>query len=90
MERLISLLVAAGQKTDPSELDELKKLTGIAAATKLDGEQCRDTILVMRPGGAPEAPLSRAALAISSPATILYYAMALPPKPPIATTIPSA
>ncbi len=80
MERLTSLMVASGQKNDPKELDELKATKALAAATKFDGEQCRDTIFVMRPGGVKEAPLARNALALSSPATLLYYAMMLPAK----------
>ena len=77
-ERLDAVLVASGQKTAPRELDELKKVQAVAAATKFDGANCRDAIFVLRTGGVPQAPLARHALALSSPATLLYYAMALP------------
>jgi hypothetical protein len=80
MDRLTALLVAAGQKADPKEIDELRKMKAIAASTKFDGAQCRDTIFVLRPGSASEPSLERHALALSSPATLLYYAMALPLK----------
>ena len=79
-ERLDAVLVASGQKTPPRELDELKKVQAVAAATKFDGANCRDSIFVLKTGAAPEAPLARHALALSSPATLLYYAMALPPS----------
>jgi hypothetical protein len=77
-ERLDAVLVASGQKTAPRELDELKKVQAVAAATKFDGANCRDAIFVLRTGGVPQAPLARHALALSSPATLIYYAMALP------------
>jgi hypothetical protein len=48
-ERLDAILVASGQKTAPQELDELKKVQAVAAATKFDGANCRDSIFVLRP-----------------------------------------
>jgi hypothetical protein len=77
-ERLDAVLVASGQKTAPRELEELKKVQAVAAATKFDGANCRDSIFVLRTEGAAEAPLARHALALSSSATLLYYAMVLP------------
>ena len=78
VERLVSLIVAAGQKTDPKEFDELRKMKAVAATMKFDGANCRDSIFVLRPGSAPEPPLARNSIALSSPATLLYYAMRLP------------
>ena len=78
IERLADLAVAAGQKTDPKEFDELRKIKAIAATTKFDGKNCRDSIFVLRPGSESEPPLARSAMALSSPATLLYYAMRLP------------
>ena len=78
IERVASLMVAAGQQNDPKEFDELRKVKAISATMKFDGANCRDSIFVLRPGGATEAPLARNALALSSPATLLYYAMNLP------------
>ena len=78
IERIASLMVAAGQENDPKEFDELRKVKAISATMKFDGANCRDSIFVLRPGGMPEAPLARHALALSSPATLLYYAMNLP------------
>ena len=80
IERLASLMVAAGQQNDPKEFDELKKTESIAISTKLDGDLCRDTIFLLHPGNSAEAPLARNAMALSSAATLLYYAMALPPS----------
>ena len=78
IERLVSLMVAAGQKTDPKEFDELRKMKAVAATMKFDGANCRDSIFVLRPGSAPEPALARNSIALSSPATLLYYAMRLP------------
>ena len=78
IERVASLMVAAGQENDPKEFDELRKMKAISATMKFDGANCRDSIFVLRPGGESEAPLARNALALSSPATLLYYAMKLP------------
>ena len=78
IERIASLAVAAGQKADPKEFDELRKMKAISATIKFDGKNCRDSIFVLRPGSAPEPLLARNAIALSSPATLLYYAMRLP------------
>ena len=78
IERVASLAVAAGQKTDPKEFDELRKMKAISATMKFDGKNCRDSIFVLRPGSASEPLLARNAIALSSPATLLYYAMRLP------------
>lgn len=78
IERAASLAVAAGQKTDPKEFDELRKVKAVSATMKFDGKNCRDSIFVMRPGSPPEPLLSRNAMALSSPATLLFYAMRLP------------
>ena len=78
IERIASLMVAAGQESEPKEFDELRKMKAIAATMKFDGANCRDSIFVLRPGSASETPLARHTLALSSPATLLYYAMLLP------------
>ena len=78
VERIASLAVAAGQKTDPKDFDELRKMKAISATMKFDGKNCRDSIFVLRPGGEAEPLLARNAIALSSPATLLYYAMRLP------------
>ena len=78
IERVASLAVAAGQKTDPKEFDEWRKMKAISATMKFDGKNCRDSIFVLRPGGAAEPVLARNAMALSSPATLLFYAMRLP------------
>ncbi len=78
MDRVTALLLASGQKMDEKQVADLKKTTAIAAATKLDGTQFRDTIFVLSPGGKTEAPLARNSLALTSPATLLYFALALP------------
>ncbi len=78
IERVASLMVAAGQENDPREFDELRKMKAVSATMKFDGANCRDSIFVLRPGGEPEPPLARNAMALSTPATLLYYAMKLP------------
>ena len=78
-ERLASLLTASGQPA-AKQLQELQKVEAIAAATKVDDTQFRDTIFVLVPGSNKESPLTRASLAFASPATLLYYAAALPAK----------
>ena len=78
IERIAALAVAAGQKTDPKEFDELRKVQAISATMKFDGKNCRDSIFVLRRGSAAEPLLARNAAALSSPATLLFYAMRLP------------
>ncbi len=79
-ERITSLLVASGQAVNPQQLAELKRMQAVAWGTKLEGKQVRDTIFLLAPGGTPEPPLPRNALAFSAADTFLYYGMALPAK----------
>jgi hypothetical protein len=78
-DRLLALLKAAGQPA-MKEVQELTKLQAVGAATQFDGGQLRDTIFVLAPGSTKEPPLTRDSLALSSPATLVYYAAALPLK----------
>ncbi len=78
MERLSSLMAAAGQDANATQLANLKQTQAIGYSTKLDGAQCRDTVFTYAPGTAPGAPLPRRALAMSTAASLLYYAALLP------------
>jgi len=78
MDRLLALMAATGQKPDAKQIEELKKAKAVAAATKLDGPRFRDTMFVLSPGAAKAPALARHSLALSSTATLLYYAAAMP------------
>jgi hypothetical protein len=78
-ERIVSVLVAAGQTLDPKQIAELKKMQAVAWGTKFEGSQMRDTLFVLSPGNAAEPPLGRSSLAFSNPNTFLTYATTLPP-----------
>ncbi|MDB6155682.1 MAG: hypothetical protein JWL90_4135, partial [Chthoniobacteraceae bacterium] len=78
MDRVTGLLAASGQKFDALQLAALKKTQAIAASTKIDGKQFRDTVFLLSPGSKPEHALQRHSLALTSPGTVLYYAAGLP------------
>lgn len=78
MDRLGALMQASGQTLDEKQLMELQKTKSVAVATKLEGTNFRDTIFVLSEGGKAEPPLTQNALALTSPATLLYFAMTLP------------
>ena len=56
MERLSSLMVAAGQDANAAQMAALKQTEAIGYSTKLDGAQCRDTVFSYAPGTAPLHP----------------------------------
>jgi hypothetical protein len=76
-KRLADLMAASGQPVS-KELENLKKLRAISAATSIEAGKFRDTIYVLAPGSAPQPPLARRSLALTAPATLLYYSAALP------------
>ncbi len=79
-ERLTSLLVASGQAPDPQQLADLKRMQAVAWGTKMEGEQIRDTIYLLAPGGAKEPALALHALGLQTADTFLSYVLKLPEK----------
>lgn len=77
--RLGSLLTPSGQPAPAKQSPELQKVQAIAAATRIDGRQMRDTVFVLSPGAAGEELLARNTLALSGPQTFLYYATGIAP-----------
>jgi hypothetical protein len=84
--RILDLLTASGQKLEPEQIEALRKVQAIAACTKLDGRDFRETVFLLSPGGPNQQPLPRNALALTSPATLLYYVTMLPEKMEISPT----
>lgn len=78
MERVTALMLASGQSLDGKQLADLKKTKAIAASTKLDGADFRDTIFILSTDNKAEPPLARHALSLTSSATLLLFATALP------------
>ena len=79
-DRLMALLTASGQTPDPQQIERLKRIEAIAACTKLDGKQFRDSIFILSPGQPKQGPLAGNSLALTSTKTLLHYASALPAK----------
>ena len=79
-ERITSLLVASGQAPDPAQLAEIKRMQAVAWGTKLEGEQIRDTIFLLAPGGVKEPALALHALGLQTADTFLSYVLKLPEK----------
>ena len=79
IKRLADLMAATGQPV-AKEIAELKRFRAITATTGIDAGKFRDTIFILAPGSPPETPLARHSLALTSPATLLYYSAALPTK----------
>lgn len=79
-DRLISFLAmanaarAGGGTGDMSQLELLRKVKALAAATKLDGENLRDALFVLASEEKKQPPLPRASLGITSPDTLAYWA----------------
>ncbi len=80
LDRLSGVLSAAGQNLGSAEMSELQKVPAIAASTKLDGANFRDTIFLLAgaSNSAKEAPMPRETLGLATPDTVLYYSSALP------------
>jgi hypothetical protein len=76
IERLLLLLSSSNQNIDAKQLEELKKIQAVAAATKLDGEKIRDTVFIIKPADAKATPMALNSLTFTSPQTLLYYATA--------------
>ena len=79
-ERITSLMVATGQAPDPAQLAEIKRMQAVAWGTKMEGEQVRDTIFLLAPGGVKEPVLALNALGLQTADTFLSYVLKLPEK----------
>ena len=79
-ERITSLLVASGQKPDPTQLADLKRMQALAWGMKMEGDAVRDTIFLLAPGGVPEPKLALHALGLQTADTFLTYVLKLPEK----------
>ena len=77
-DKLTELVQAAGQKTDPEQIDQLKKIKAISFTTKIDGANFRDSFFTYTPGTTKEQPLSMHGLGFSTVNTLLYSSMAMP------------
>jgi hypothetical protein len=77
-DALGSLMAAAGQSTDPKQLEELRKTRAFSGAIKMEGEQIRDMVFLLGPQEAPDGVMPRRALDMSTPETVLYYVVNMP------------
>lgn len=78
VERVMNLVLASGQPVKPADTEELKKIQGLAAATKIDGHDFQDVLYVHAPGRPPVSKIAQNATPLTSPDTLFYYATALP------------
>lgn len=85
-DRVIALLTAAGQAPDAKQAADWKKIQAIAWGTKFEDALMRDTLFILSPGNAAEAPLAQSALALSDPNTFLTYSTVLPTTIDLADT----
>src|SRR5687768_8419153 len=76
-KRLADLMAATGQPV-ARDVEQLKRFRAITASTTINAGKFLDTIFVLAPGSTPEPQLTRNALALTSPATLVYYSAALP------------
>ena len=76
-KRLADLMAATGQPLS-TDVEQLKRFRAITASTTIHAGKFLDTIFVLAPGSTPEPQLTRNALALTSPATLVYYSAALP------------
>ncbi len=72
--RFLSLLSVSGQTLSATKVKELREVRALAAATKFDGQNIRDTTFVLKPGEKAGEPLEKAALAFTSAQTQFFYA----------------
>ena len=70
-----ALMPAVGKSANQKEPADAKKMQAIAACTRIEGAQMRDTVFILSPREANEPPLSRSTLALGGPETFLYFAM---------------
>lgn len=66
------LMPAVGRPANQKDAPE--GVQAIAASTRIESAQMRDTVFVLSPREADEPPLSRSTLALGGPETFLYFA----------------
>lgn len=71
----LTTMLEAAPNADRSTAEDLKKIQGIAASMKFDGENLHDALYFYRPGGEARAPLAFNSKAYTSPDTVLYFAL---------------
>lgn len=76
-ERFGALMAAPARPANREKIGAEETIQAIAAATRIDGTQMRDTVFILSPQDAAGAPLSRSTLALSGPETFLYFAMGM-------------
>ena len=69
-----ALMPAVGKSANQKEPADANKMQVIAACTRIEGAQMRDTVFILGPREANEPPLSRSTLALGGPETFLYFA----------------
>ncbi len=74
MDRLIGLLKATGQQVDTQQLEGMRNIAAVSGAIKLEGEQIRDAMFVLKPGSQKQSAMPRNSLAFTSTDTLIYYA----------------
>lgn len=79
-EKILALLAANGQPPNADVLAEWKRQRGFGLATRIDGADFQDTVYLYAPGTPAEPKLPLSGIELTSPATFLYYAAALPPS----------
>lgn len=81
-DKWATLAAASGTTVDAQQLDELRKIKGISAASKLEGPLVREVAFVYAPESKSLPTLNGSTLALTSPETLIYYgnAMVFPDK----------
>ena len=77
VDRLANFIAAANPTAgamQKQQFDEMRKIEAVAATTKLDGENLRDVMFVLKSGMEKHESLRRDSLAVSSTNTLIYNA----------------
>jgi len=75
-ERLLALAAFSGKAVDPAQAEEIRKMKALGYTARFEGERIRDTTFILSPGAAKVPSLNGTTLALTSPATFLYYGFA--------------
>jgi len=75
-DRLLARLNASGRTVDLQESVALRKIRAVALATRLEGRRIRDTLFLYQPETTPRPILNGKTLALTTPNTLFYAAMA--------------
>jgi len=73
LETLLAIGQAMGAKAIPEQVEQVRKVEAIGAATKLDGANIRDTIFILRPNPPEFGSLSHAAMKFTTKDTPAYF-----------------